>query len=228
MELVKTPGRLLKIGANPFQSYGCFLGRGKPGSLFQDQEVLMKIAQFFHEGVMRLGLAQGDQLLPLAFQGDMKDFIRSGSQRPATAEPFSIAEAVFAPAVTAPSKIMAIGLNYKDHAEEGKGKVPEAPIVFAKFPSSLLGHGQTIAWDPSVTKKVDFEAELAVVIGKEVHHCPENRAMEAVFGYCCANDVSARDLQFGDGQWVRGKSLDTFCPLGPWVVTADEIPDPMP
>jgi 2-keto-4-pentenoate hydratase/2-oxohepta-3-ene-1,7-dioic acid hydratase in catechol pathway len=186
----------------------------------------MKIAQFFHEGVLRLGVVQGDQLFPLAFQGDMKDFIRSGSQRPTTAGPFPIGEAVFAPAVTAPSKIMAIGLNYKDHAEEGKGKVPEAPIVFAKFPSSLLGHGQTIAWDQSVTKKVDFEAELAVVIGKEVHHCPEDRAMEAVFGYCCANDVSARDLQFGDGQWVRGKSLDTFCPLGPWVVTADEIPDP--
>jgi 2-keto-4-pentenoate hydratase/2-oxohepta-3-ene-1,7-dioic acid hydratase in catechol pathway len=186
----------------------------------------MKIAQFYHKGDVRLGLVQGDQLLPMAFKGDMKAFIQSGSQHPVTTEPFPIGEAVFAPAVTGPSKIMAIGLNYKDHAEEGKGKIPENPIVFAKFPNSLLGHGQAIAWDQSVTKKVDFEAELAVVIGKEIHKCPEERAMEAVFGYCCANDVSARDLQFGDGQWVRGKSLDTFCPLGPWVVTSDEIPDP--
>jgi len=186
----------------------------------------MKIAQFFHAGVMRLGMVQGDQLFPLTFEGDMKDFIGRGAARPGTAAPIPVGEAVFAPAVTGPSKIMAIGLNYKDHAEEGKGKVPDAPLVFAKFPNSLLGHGQTIAWDRSVTKKVDFEAELAVVIGKEISHCPEARALEAVFGYCCANDVSARDLQFGDGQWVRGKSLDTFCPLGPWVVTADEIPDP--
>lgn len=77
-----------------------------------------------------------------------------------------------------------------------------------------------------MTRKVDFEGELAVVLGREVRNCTEPDALDAVFGYTCANDVSARDLQFGDGQWVRGKSLDTFCPLGPWIVTRDEIPDP--
>jgi len=78
----------------------------------------------------------------------------------------------------------------------------------------------------NLTKKVDFEAELAVIIGKRIYKCSETEAMKAIFGYTCANDVSARDLQFGDGQWVRGKSLDTFCPLGPWITTADDIPDP--
>jgi len=98
--------------------------------------------------------------------------------------------------------------------------------VSAKFPNSLVGHGDQITWDTDVTKKVDYEAELAVIVGKRMHNCSEQDAKKAIFGYTCANDVSARDLQFGDGQWVRGKSLDTFCPLGPWIVTADELSDP--
>jgi 2-keto-4-pentenoate hydratase/2-oxohepta-3-ene-1,7-dioic acid hydratase in catechol pathway len=128
--------------------------------------------------------------------------------------------------VTRPSKIIGIGLNYKDHAEEQKAKVPDVPVVFAKFSDALIGPKEAITWDPKVTGKVDFEAELAVVIGSRIQNCPEDKALEAVFGYTCANDVSARDLQFRDIQLLRGKSLDTFCPIGPWIVTGDEIPNP--
>ena len=128
--------------------------------------------------------------------------------------------------VSDPRKIVAIGLNYVDHAAEVEMKLPAEPLVFAKFPSSIVGPGEPIEWPEDLTSTVDYEAELAVVIGRPARHVSAERALEHVLGYTCLNDVSARDLQFGDGQWVRGKSLDTFCPIGPWVVTADEIADP--
>ena len=121
---------------------------------------------------------------------------------------------------------MAIGLNYVDHAAEVTMDLPAEPLVFAKFPSSIVGPGAEIRWSRSVTDAVDVEAELAVIIGRPARNVSVEAALDHVFGYSCLNDVSARDLQFGDGQWVRGKSLDTFCPIGPWIVTADEIPDP--
>ena len=186
----------------------------------------MKIAQFYDKGRINLGLIQADSIIPIDFDGDMVSFISSGRRPRLGGSPLSIDEVKLAPPVTRPSKIIAIGLNYKDHAEESKGSLPKAPLVFAKFPNSLVGHNDLIQWDVNITGKVDFEAELAVIIGKKVYGCPETEALEAVFGYACANDVSARDLQFGDGQWVRGKSLDTFCPIGPWLVTREEITDP--
>jgi 5-carboxymethyl-2-hydroxymuconate isomerase len=125
-----------------------------------------------------------------------------------------------------PGKIVAIGLNYLDHVREAGMAVPERPLVFAKFPSSVIGPDQEIVIDPAVTGRVDWEVELAVVIGRRASHVAAADALDHVFGYAVANDVSARDVQFDDGQWVRGKSLDTFCPLGPVVVTADELPDP--
>jgi 2-keto-4-pentenoate hydratase/2-oxohepta-3-ene-1,7-dioic acid hydratase in catechol pathway len=186
----------------------------------------VRIAQFYEKDRIRIGLIQDESLVPFSFEGDMIDFIQHGHPPEAKDKSVSLDEVNWAPAVSSPSKIIALGLNYKDHAEESKGKLPEAPLIFAKFPNSLTGHGEEIVWDESVTAKVDYEAELAVIIGRTIHECPEKEALDGVFGYTCANDVSARDLQFGDGQWVRGKSLDTFCPLGPWVVTADEVPDP--
>lgn len=135
-------------------------------------------------------------------------------------------EARFLPPVVGPGKIIAIGLNYWDHCREQDVEPPENPLIFAKFPTSLVGHGATIRWDPGLTKKVDWEAELAVVIGRRARNVPAEAALGHVAGYACANDVSARDLQFGDKQWVRGKSLDTFCPLGPWLATPASIPDP--
>jgi len=131
-----------------------------------------------------------------------------------------------APPVPDPTKVVAIGLNYADHAAEQGTPPPDRPLVFAKFPSSIVGPGDPIRWDRSLTDQVDYEAELGVVIGRRARNVSEKDALDHVFGYTCLNDVSARDLQFGDKQWVRGKSLDTFCPIGPWVVTADEIPDP--
>ena len=125
-----------------------------------------------------------------------------------------------------PSKIVAIGLNYLDHIRETGMDRPERPLVFAKFPSSVIGPDEAIEIDPEISERVDWEVELAVVIGTTARRVSVDRALDHVFGFTVANDVSARDVQFSDGQWVRGKSLDTFCPLGPAVVTADDVPDP--
>ena len=123
-----------------------------------------------------------------------------------------------------PGKIVCVGLNYRDHAEEQGAELPAAPLLFAKFTTSLIGPGDPIVIPPLVTK-CDYEAELGVVLGATVKQVSRENALEAVAGYVVANDVSARDLQFGDGQWTRGKSPDTFCPVGPLVPAAD-VPDP--
>jgi 2-keto-4-pentenoate hydratase/2-oxohepta-3-ene-1,7-dioic acid hydratase in catechol pathway len=128
--------------------------------------------------------------------------------------------------VPRPGKVVAIGRNYRDHVDEEGADRPSAPLVFSKWPSSVIGNGAEIRWDPELTSQVDYEAELAVVVGRTARRVNEADALDHVLGYTCLNDVSARDLQFGDGQWARGKSLDTFCPIGPTLVTADEIPDP--
>jgi 2-keto-4-pentenoate hydratase/2-oxohepta-3-ene-1,7-dioic acid hydratase in catechol pathway len=123
-----------------------------------------------------------------------------------------------------PGKIVCVGLNYRDHAEEQGVELPAAPLLFAKWPNSLIGPGDQIVIPPAVAQ-CDYEAELGVVIGSRVSRVSKENALEAVRGYVCANDVTARDLQFGDGQWTRGKSVDTFCPVGPLVPAAD-VPDP--
>jgi 5-carboxymethyl-2-hydroxymuconate isomerase len=129
-------------------------------------------------------------------------------------------------APVAPAKVVAIGLNYLDHIRESGQPAPEQPLVFAKFPSSIVGPGDAIRLPQGLTQRVDWEVELGVVIGRRARNVSRADALDHVFGYTVANDVSARDLQFADGQWVRGKSLDTFCPIGPVLVTADELPDP--
>jgi 2-keto-4-pentenoate hydratase/2-oxohepta-3-ene-1,7-dioic acid hydratase in catechol pathway len=129
------------------------------------------------------------------------------------------------PVIERPQKIICVGLNYRDHAEESGLSPPERPILFAKWPTALIGPGESIVI-PKITTQVDYEAELGVVIGSHVRGVSAEDALAAVAGYVCVNDVSARDLQFSDGQWARAKSLDTFCPVGPEVVPAREIPDP--
>jgi 2-keto-4-pentenoate hydratase/2-oxohepta-3-ene-1,7-dioic acid hydratase in catechol pathway len=124
-----------------------------------------------------------------------------------------------------PGKIICVGLNYRDHADEQGTALPEAPLLFAKWQNTLIGPGEAIVIPPVVTK-CDYEAELGVVIGERVRDVTAENALEAVAGYVCVNDVSARDLQFADGQWTRGKSPDTFCPVGPALVSRDDIPDP--
>jgi 2,4-didehydro-3-deoxy-L-rhamnonate hydrolase len=129
------------------------------------------------------------------------------------------------PPIERPQKIVCVGLNYRDHAEEQGADLPERPLLFAKWPNTLIGPGEPIVI-PDITKRVDYEAELGVVIGSSAHGVSVENALEAVAGYLCANDVTARDLQHGDGQWTRGKSLDTFCPVGPTLVPAADVPDP--
>lgn len=124
-----------------------------------------------------------------------------------------------------PGKIVCVGLNYRDHAEEQGTEIPDAPLLFAKWPNALIGPGEPIVI-PRLSTQVDYEAELGVLIGERVRGVSEENALESVRGYICLNDVSARDLQFSDGQWTRGKSADTFCPVGPRLVPAAEVPDP--
>jgi acylpyruvate hydrolase len=125
-----------------------------------------------------------------------------------------------------PGKIICAGLNYADHCREQGVDLPESPVLFSKFTTSLLPHGGQITWSPEITQQVDFEAELAVIIGREARYVKEAAAMDYVAAYTIINDVSARDVQFADGQWIRGKSFDTFCPIGPYAVTAAAIADP--
>lgn len=127
--------------------------------------------------------------------------------------------------VPQPKKIIAVGLNYAEHAGEQGGKPPEWPMFFGFFANTVIGPGENIEIPPN-SEKVDWEAELAVVIGRGGKNIPEEKAMDHVAGYTAFNDVSARDMQFSDRQFFRGKGCDTFAPMGPWIVTSDEIPDP--
>ena len=130
--------------------------------------------------------------------------------------------------IKTPAKIVAIGLNYIDHCHESGLAVPEKPVVFTKHTNTITGPNDDVCWRTEITTEVDYEVELGVIIGKKTSRVSQEDALEHVFGYSVVNDVSARDLQLGGGagQWDLGKSLDTFCPWGPVIVTRDEIPDP--
>ncbi len=131
----------------------------------------------------------------------------------------------FAPAVPAGGKIFLVGRNYRQHAAETGHTVTETPTLFGKFANSLAGHRAVVPL-PATARKYDYEGELAVIIGRRAWHAAENEALSYVLGYCNAIDLSARDLQFLTSQWLIGKSLDKFLPLGPYIVTADEVGDP--
>lgn len=137
-----------------------------------------------------------------------------------------IAEPEFLAPIVRPSKVLAIGLNYMDHIRETNATKPENPIVFAKFPSAINDPYAQVVMDSRLTEQGDYESELAVVIGRRTRGIQRSEVLASVFGYCVANDVSARDWQRKDGQFDRSKSFDTFCPIGPWITTADEVPDP--
>ena len=134
-------------------------------------------------------------------------------------------EIAWGPCVTAPNKIICVGLNYRKHADETNAPYPEVPILFNKFNNTLTGHKCKIAV-PKVTNKLDYEVELGVVIGKRAKYISQEDALDYVFGYCTVNDLSARDLQMRTPQWLLGKSCDDFSPVGPYLVSADEIDDP--
>ncbi len=201
----------------------------------------MRLLVFEEDGARRLAALVGEQVVDLAAAGltaaaDMRELIEAGPaewDRLSRALVFDDWRPFMRPlaglklaAPVLPSKIVAIGQNYFDHVREQNAAMPERPIIFAKFPTTVIGPGDEIRWAPSLSDQIDWEAELAVVIGRPARRVAAAKAADYVFGYTVANDVTARDLQRGDGQWVRGKSLDTFCPLGPWIVTADEMPEP--
>ncbi len=135
----------------------------------------------------------------------------------------STRDAVFAPPVRRPSKIICVGLNYMDHITESGGTKPERIVLFAKYPNCLIGHGEAVRL-PSITNELDYEGELGVVIGRRTSGVGVNEALAAIGGFTVLNDVSARDLQISEPQWIRGKSLDTFAPLGPVVLDAASAP----
>ena len=165
--------------------------------------------------VIRRGAEATAQLDPLVTRDPVNQKSMVVAHRPDEIE--------FLPAVY-PSKILAIGRNYADHALEGGGEPPKAPLIFAKLTNALSAHNAPIVL-PAVSETIDWEAELAVVIGRRAKAVSEADALNYIFGYTMMNDVTARDLQRKDGQWTRGKGLDTFAPLGPFITTRDEIPD---
>ena len=135
-------------------------------------------------------------------------------------------EIIFGPAITEPEKIIMVGLNYRRHAAEMKARIPELPILFNKYNNALLGHGRTVRLPTRVAKEFDYEVELVIVIGRTAREVSEASALSYVAGYCSGNDVTARDLQRKSSQFMLGKTPDDFAPLGPWLVTADQIANP--
>lgn len=216
----------------------------------------MKLLTFIHEGAYRLGVKTERGVVDVAEALEhvapsagtqrpataVHEVIEGGPQAAAAleqyvrqvleasdndAEKYILAESdlPFGPCVTHPNKIICVGLNYRKHAEETNAPIPSYPILFNKFNNTLTGHGHSIEL-PRVTNQVDYEAELVIVIGKEAKYVSKEEAPDYIFGYCAVNDLSARDLQMRTHQWLLGKSCDGFSPLGPYLVTADEVGDP--
>jgi len=203
----------------------------------------VKLVTFIADSRVRPGVIDGDVVvdlaaagLPVDEHGDLMPIVRCGDAmlervRAAISSPtrrdLPLKDVRLAAPLLAPSKIVAVGLNYIDHCKEANLPVPGEPVLFTKWPNSITGPYDELHWPEGVTKEVDYEVELGVVIGRRGRNISEKDALDYVCGYTVVNDVSARDLQFANAkQWDRGKSLDTFCPWGPWIVTRDEIPDP--
>jgi 2-keto-4-pentenoate hydratase/2-oxohepta-3-ene-1,7-dioic acid hydratase in catechol pathway len=194
----------------------------------------MKLVNFYVEGEIHAGLVRQGGVEDLSASGVWKgrapvaqDEIRQlakGVQEPAKAV-VPLESLRLAPSVVSSEKLICVGVNYRRHAEEAGMPIPTVPVIFGKFANSVTAHGADVCLPP-VDFKYDYEAELAVVIGREARDVTESAALEYVAGYCCANDLSARGAQLATSQWVAGKMLDDFLPLGPFLVTADEIPDP--
>lgn len=197
----------------------------------------MRLLSFRTGSEVRLGILRGDDVVDVGAAGgpvSMRDLILAGpgaaeelEDRIAESAPhFALGDVDLAPPVPDPPNIVCVGRNYPSHVVEEDASPPESPLLFSKHTSALCGPADTIQWSRSLTEQVDFEAELAVIIGQPTSDVAADDALTSVFGYMCANDVSARDIQFNDGQWWRGKSLRSFFPTGPVLVTSDEVDDP--
>jgi 2-keto-4-pentenoate hydratase/2-oxohepta-3-ene-1,7-dioic acid hydratase in catechol pathway len=172
----------------------------------------VKIARFSHEGSIDYGIVDEDALVVLAGDPLFTGFDTTGER-----VPLGKVGSLLAPVIPR-SKVVAVGKNYRDHAAEMGGEAPEEPLLFLKPNTAVIGLGDPILLPPQ-SEQVDYEGELAVVIGKIARHVKAENAAEHIFGYTVANDVTARDLQRKDGQWTRAKGFDTFCPLGPVIET---------
>ncbi|MGH9231457.1 MAG: fumarylacetoacetate hydrolase family protein [Acidimicrobiales bacterium] len=164
-------------------------------------------------------LASRPALADAAAAADAAELLAGGNAVP-------LDRAVLGPPLDRPGKILAIGLNYLDHIKEVGARIPSAPVLFGKFPSSITGPYDDVVVDERLTTQADYEVELAVVIGYAARDVPVAEGFGAVGGYTVANDVSSRDNQHRESQWIRSKSFDGFCPLGPWITTSDEVPNP--
>jgi 2-keto-4-pentenoate hydratase/2-oxohepta-3-ene-1,7-dioic acid hydratase in catechol pathway len=184
----------------------------------------MRLVSFQHrDGQPQVGIVSAGQVLPVA--GDMLAVCAAGRAEEETAPPIELAEVTLLAPIPRPPKFICVGLNYRDHAAEAQMEIPQVPTIFNKFTNVVIGPGATIVL-PKVSAKPDYEAELAFVIGRGGRYIPAAKAMDHVFGYTIVNDVSARDFQMATTQWLMGKTFDTFAPMGPWIVTKDEIADP--
>jgi len=171
----------------------------------------VRIARFSHQDAIHYGIVDDTELVVLAGDPMFAGFETTGERVP-------LGDVALLAPVIPRSKVVAVGRNYREHAAEFGNEVPEEPMTFLKPNTSVIGSGEPIIY-PKQTTAVDHEGELAVVIGRICKDVPVERVPEVIFGYTCSNDVSARDLQQRDKQWGRAKGFDTFCPLGPWIVT---------
>lgn len=200
----------------------------------------MKVATYQYQGKRSVGIIDMDAGTVAALdlsEGDARLGVVSliGMETlPTASEPIPISDVTLEAPVPRPMRnIFCVGKNYFDHAHEfsksgfdssaAKGAVPTEPIIFSKVPDCVIGHGQTVLIDPDVSEAIDYEGELAVIIGVGGRGISKDNAMDHVWGYTIVNDVTARDLQGRYSQWIVGKSQDTFCPMGPWAVTRDEL-----
>ncbi|HRQ41962.1 MAG TPA: fumarylacetoacetate hydrolase family protein [Chloroflexota bacterium] len=205
----------------------------------------MKLVTFTYNGRTAIGAVLNDQIIDLSrLAPDMQTFIESGKEGLAAAQAATVQAAtanhtipltavhLLAPIPTPRRNVICLGLNYSEHVKESYGargqqaQLPETPVVFTKATTAVAGPTDPIPYDPAVTTQLDWEVELAVIIGRAGKNIPADEAMDYVFGYTVLNDISARDLQMAGKQYFKGKSLDGACPTGPWIVTADELPDP--
>lgn len=191
--------------------------------------ITIKIVVYKDNHLDKVGVSTKEGVVPLPFSIDevigmpIEKIRKETIQRQNSA--FNETSMRYSPCIPRDAKLICVGLNYKRHAEESGMSLPEYPVLFSKYNNALTGHGEEVPL-PDVAEQYDYEAELGVVIGKQAKNISREQALEYVFGYCNVNDFSARDLQNRTSQWLTGKSLDGFFPVGPYLVTADEISDP--
>ncbi len=191
----------------------------------------MRLARVRHNDHVYLARVTGDDAILIRAETDepradvMIDAIITGTDLAADGDRVRLADVTLLAPVVRPGKIIAVGLNYAEHADESATDLPSAPLLFSKPATAIVGPHEPVRWSAADCQQADYEAEMAVVIGTLASGDLDD-PLDHVFGYACCNDFSARDAQFADGQWVRGKSFDTFFPLGPWIVTPEEFGDP--